>query len=100
MEMPRDRVERVARLARLALSDAEIDLFAGQLGAVLLYMESLNEVSTEGVEPTSHVVDLESVMRDDIPQDSLPPADALASAPETRGGLFIVPPAIEGGSDQ
>jgi aspartyl-tRNA(Asn)/glutamyl-tRNA(Gln) amidotransferase subunit C len=99
MDLTRDQVERVARLARLALNDREIGLFARQLGEVLMYMERLAEVPTDDVEPTSHVVDLENVMRDDLPQESLPQADALCNAPETRADLFIVPPVIEGGSD-
>jgi len=96
MELSRDAVEHVARLARLALSDAEKDLFARQLGEVLVYMERLNEVGTEGVGPTSHVVDLENVTREDLPGTSLGAEDVLRNAPESRDGLFMVPRVIEG----
>jgi aspartyl-tRNA(Asn)/glutamyl-tRNA(Gln) amidotransferase subunit C len=96
MELPRDQVEHVARLARLALGDAEKDLFARQLGEVLLYMERLNEVETDGVEATSHVVDLENVSREDVPEPPLAARDVISNAPETRDGMFIVPPVIEG----
>jgi aspartyl-tRNA(Asn)/glutamyl-tRNA(Gln) amidotransferase subunit C len=96
MELSRDAVEHVARLARLALSDAEKDLFARQLGEVLVYMERLNEVDTAGVGPTSHVVDLENVTREDLPGTTLGAEDVLRNAPESRDGLFMVPRVIEG----
>jgi aspartyl-tRNA(Asn)/glutamyl-tRNA(Gln) amidotransferase subunit C len=96
MELSRDTVEHVARLARLALSDAEKDLFARQLGEVLVYMERLNEVDTEGVGPTSHVVDLENVTREDLPEQPLAAEDVMRNAPRSRDGMFMVPRVIEG----
>jgi aspartyl-tRNA(Asn)/glutamyl-tRNA(Gln) amidotransferase subunit C len=88
-------VERVARLARLSLSPGELDRFARQLGDVLAYMECLNQVDTDQVAPMSHVVDLADVLRDDLPEPSLPAADAIGNAPRIEAGLFMVPPVIE-----
>ena len=95
MSLDREIVEHVARLARLALSEDEKVMFARQLGEVLMYMERLNEVDTEGVAPMSHVVDLENVMREDIPTPPLAAGEALRNAPASRDGMFLVPRVID-----
>ena len=97
MTFSREEVERIARLARLALSEAEKEQFARQLGEVLRYMERLGEAATEGVEPTSHAVDLRNVMRDDVPEDPLAGEDVMRNAPASSDGMFLVPRVIEGG---
>jgi aspartyl-tRNA(Asn)/glutamyl-tRNA(Gln) amidotransferase subunit C len=88
-----DEVERIAHLARLALTGDERDLFARQLTAVLQYAEQLREVDTDGVPPTSHPLALSAPLRDDEVRPSLPRADALDGAPDPdrSAGLFKVP---------
>jgi aspartyl-tRNA(Asn)/glutamyl-tRNA(Gln) amidotransferase subunit C len=91
----RKDVEHVARLARLALTDAELEKMRDQLNGILAYIEKLNALETDGVEPTSHAVPLVNVMRDDEPGPCLPRDEALANAPERAGEFFRVPRIIE-----
>jgi aspartyl-tRNA(Asn)/glutamyl-tRNA(Gln) amidotransferase subunit C len=88
-----DEVERIAHLARLALTAEERDLYARQLTAVLQYAEQLREVDTEGVAPTSHPLALSAPLREDELRPSLPPNEALDQAPDAdrEAGLFKVP---------
>jgi aspartyl-tRNA(Asn)/glutamyl-tRNA(Gln) amidotransferase subunit C len=89
------QVEHVARLARLALQPEEQRQFTEQLNAILTYMEQLNTVPTEGIEPTTHVLDLVNVLRDDTVHSRLTATEALAGAPETTHGFFVVPRIVE-----
>jgi aspartyl-tRNA(Asn)/glutamyl-tRNA(Gln) amidotransferase subunit C len=89
------QVEHVAQLARLALSDEEKQHLTEQLNAILTYMEQLNEVPTENVEPTAHVLDLVNVFRDDLVRQTLSADAALANAPETAQHFFVVPRIVE-----
>lgn len=89
-------VRHVAELARLELTAAEIELFAGQLAAVLDYAAQLQAVDTTGVPPTATVLPLRSVMRPDEVRPSLPAAQALANAPDQRHGYFRVHAVLEG----
>jgi aspartyl-tRNA(Asn)/glutamyl-tRNA(Gln) amidotransferase subunit C len=91
----RKDVEHVARLARLALTDAEIERMREQLNGILSYIEKLNELDTDGVEPTSHAVPMLNVMREDEPGPCLPRDEALANAPDRAGEFFRVPRIIE-----
>jgi aspartyl-tRNA(Asn)/glutamyl-tRNA(Gln) amidotransferase subunit C len=91
----RKDVEHVARLARLALTDDELERMRAQLNGILAYIEKLNELDTEGVEPTSHAVPMLNVMREDEPGPCLPRAEALANAPDRAGEFFRVPRIIE-----
>jgi aspartyl-tRNA(Asn)/glutamyl-tRNA(Gln) amidotransferase subunit C len=91
---PRD-VEHVARLARLALDEDEKARMAGQLSAILRWVDKLAELDVAGVEPTSHAVPLVNVLRDDEVEPGLGHADALANAPDPSGALFRVPRIIE-----
>jgi aspartyl-tRNA(Asn)/glutamyl-tRNA(Gln) amidotransferase subunit C len=91
----RKDVEHVARLARLALTDAEIERMREQLNGILTYIEKLNELDTSDVEPTSHAVPLVNVMRDDEAGPCLPREEALANAPDRAGEFFRVPRIIE-----
>ena len=77
----RDQVLHVARLARLRLSDEEVERMAGELSTILEHIERIDELDLEGVEPTSHVVELENVLREDEPRPSLPRERALEQAP-------------------
>lgn len=88
-------VEYVARLARLSLSEEEMEEFTTQLDDILTYMDKLNEVETTGVEPTSHVISIKNVLRDDNVRESLPPEPSLRNAPEAEGAFYKVPKIIE-----
>lgn len=91
----RKDVERVAELARIALDEEEIDLFAEQLGQVLAMARALAEAPTDGVEPTAHVVPLANVTRPDRARPSLPKEKVLANAPDVQDGYFRVPKILE-----
>jgi aspartyl-tRNA(Asn)/glutamyl-tRNA(Gln) amidotransferase subunit C len=87
-----DQVHYVARLARLELSEAEVEQFAEELSRVLDHVEKIGELGDlEGVPPTSHVVAVENALRADEPRPSLPREEALASAPDAAQGGFRVP---------
>ena len=87
----RDDVAHVAHLARLALSDAEIDLFAGQLAAVLEHAEDVAALDTSGVAPTAHPLPVRNVLRPDEPGSCLDREEVLAQAPQAEDGRFRVP---------
>jgi aspartyl-tRNA(Asn)/glutamyl-tRNA(Gln) amidotransferase subunit C len=89
----RDEVLHVARLARLALTDEEVERLGAQLNAILEAVGKVSELDLEGVEPTAHPLDLVNVWAEDEPHASLPVNEALANAPENEGGFFKVPPA-------
>lgn len=96
MKISRKDVEHVARLARLRLTEEEENKFGKQLNQILEYVDKLKELgSLDEVEPTSHVVPLENVLRDDEVKPSLPVKDALANAADKEGDYFKVPPIIE-----
>lgn len=90
-----EEVEKVALLARLEFSQEEKERFTAQLNRILEYMEKLNELDTENVEPTSHVLPIKNVFREDEVKESLPQEEALANAPAKANGHFLVPRAIE-----
>ena len=94
----RDQVLHVAKLARLKVTDDEVDRMAEELSKILGYVETMNELDLEGVEPTSHVVDLVNVLRDDVPRPSMPRERALEQAPDSANGGFRVPSPGGGGS--
>ena len=87
----RDDVRHVAALARLELSDEEVERLASELNAVLENMAKISELDLDGVEPTSHVVEVPSGLRPDEPRPSLPRDVALAQAPEATDEGFVVP---------
>ena len=87
----REQVHHVARLARLRLSEDEVERMSGELSHVLGHIEKISELELEDVAPTSHVVELENVLRADEPRPSLERERALAAAPETDGRGFRVP---------
>ncbi|REE85401.1 aspartyl/glutamyl-tRNA(Asn/Gln) amidotransferase subunit C [Paenibacillus taihuensis] len=88
-------VEHVANLARLELSEQEKEQFNGQLNAILKYAEKLNELHTDDVEPTSHVLPVYNVMRDDVIKPSVSNETALRNAPDEDDGQFKVPAVLE-----
>ena len=87
----REQVLHVARLARLELSDEETERMATELSGILDHVDRIGNLDLEGVEPTSHVVALENVLRADEPRPSLPRDVALAPAPEPQDGAFRAP---------
>ena len=87
----RDQVLHVARLARLKLTDEEIERMAGELSGILEHVDRISELDLDGVEPTSHVIALENVLRPDEPRPSLPRERALENAPDATGDGFRVP---------
>ena len=91
----REEVEHVARLARLALTPDELERMRAQLNAILVHIDALRAVNTEGVEPTSHAVPVVNVMREDEPRPCLPAATMLANAPNRRDDFVRVPRIIE-----
>ncbi|HZO63001.1 MAG TPA: Asp-tRNA(Asn)/Glu-tRNA(Gln) amidotransferase subunit GatC [Gaiellaceae bacterium] len=92
MQITRDEVLHVAKLARLALNDEEVERFRGQLSAILEAVGKVSELDLEGVPPTSHPLDLVNVLAEDEPVPSLSLEDALANAPDPEDGFFGVPP--------
>jgi aspartyl-tRNA(Asn)/glutamyl-tRNA(Gln) amidotransferase subunit C len=87
----RDQVLHVARLARLRLSDEEVERMATELSGILEHVEHINELDLDGVEPTSHVIALENVLRPDEPRPSWERDEVLESAPDPAAGAFRVP---------
>ena len=95
MELSAEEVRHVALLARLAVTEEDLEKFGGQLSAILDNFEVLEEVDTEGVEPTSHSVPLHTVMREDEACPSLTPQEVLANAPSQEDGHFRVKAVLE-----
>ncbi|MEK7702406.1 MAG: Asp-tRNA(Asn)/Glu-tRNA(Gln) amidotransferase subunit GatC [Nitrospirota bacterium] len=95
MQISEKQVENVAKLARLAVSPDEIKRFAEQLSGILTYVEKLNELNTEGIEPTSHPLPLFNIFREDQVAVSLPMDAVLGNAPEKDEPFFRVPKIIE-----
>jgi aspartyl-tRNA(Asn)/glutamyl-tRNA(Gln) amidotransferase subunit C len=87
----REQVLHVARLARLKLSDEEVERMSGELSAILEHVDNINELDLEGVEPTTHVVPLENILREDEPRPSLSRERALEPAPDADETGFRVP---------
>jgi aspartyl-tRNA(Asn)/glutamyl-tRNA(Gln) amidotransferase subunit C len=87
-------VAHVARLARLDLTDEELERFTDQLGAVLEHARDVEALDTAGVAPTAHPLPLRNVLRDDVVQASLDRAEVLAQAPEVEADRFRVPPIL------
>ena len=95
MEITKQEVEKVAKLARLEVTEAETVAFAKQLSQILTHVEKLNEYETHGIEPTATVLGQVNVFRDDVVRPSLPVDKALANAPERDADGFCVPKIIE-----
>jgi len=95
MKITRGEVENVARLARLALADEELDRLTGEMDAILGYVEQLNELDTDDIIPMAHAVPLENAFRADEVRPSLGTDKALTNAPDPDDGCFGVPKVIE-----
>ncbi|MFC0189978.1 Asp-tRNA(Asn)/Glu-tRNA(Gln) amidotransferase subunit GatC [Fictibacillus aquaticus] len=90
----KEEVKHVANLARLAITEEEAVKLQGELDAIIAFAEELNELDTENVEATTHVLDLKNVLREDKVKESLSREDALKNAPEQQDGQFKVPNAF------
>ena len=90
-----DNVRYLAHLARVELKDAELGVLAQQLEAILGFIDKLKEVDITSVKPTSHILPIQNVLRQDSLKTSLDPRDVLSNAPEKEGSFFVVPKIIE-----
>lgn len=95
MKLTEEEVRHIALLARLGLSDQDVDRFCHQLSAILENFDILNQAETEGLQPTAQSVSLENVFRPDEPLSSLPPAQVLANAPVQEDSSFKVNAVLE-----
>jgi len=94
-KITREQVQHVANLARLQLSPEEEDRFTRNLNDILLFFHKLNELDTQDVPPTSHVLEITNVMREDNVRPSWPREEVLKNAPDHENGMFRVPAVIE-----
>lgn len=90
-----DQVKHVAHLARLAITEDEAANLTKQLDAIITFAEQLNELDTDNVEPTSHVLELKNVLREDVAKKGLPREDVLKNAPDHQDGQIKVPSILE-----
>ncbi|MFC0558979.1 Asp-tRNA(Asn)/Glu-tRNA(Gln) amidotransferase subunit GatC [Halalkalibacter alkalisediminis] len=90
-----EQVKHVANLARLAITEEEAKMFTEQLDAIITFAEQLNELDTTGVKPTTHVLDMKNVLREDKATKGLPIEDVLKNAPDHEDGQIRVPSIIE-----
>ena len=95
MRITTEEVRHIAALARVGMTDEEVERMRGQLSNILEQFDTLGEVDTEGVEPTGHSVDVETVMRDDRVEPSSDREDALSNAPHRQGDLIRVKAVLE-----
>ncbi|MNW25156.1 Aspartyl/glutamyl-tRNA(Asn/Gln) amidotransferase subunit C [compost metagenome] len=95
MSISTDNVRHVAKLSRLNLTAEEEEIMTGQLNAILKYAEKLNELDTDEVEPTTHVLHVSNVMREDEVRPSLSLDEVMLNAPEEEEGQFKVPAVLE-----
>ncbi len=96
MAISREQVLHIARLARVELSDDEVERYREDLSSILDYVDKLAELDVEGVEPTTHAVALESRLREDAVEQRLSHEDVLNNAPDSEDGQFRVPKVVEG----
>ncbi|KAB7705268.1 Asp-tRNA(Asn)/Glu-tRNA(Gln) amidotransferase subunit GatC [Bacillus aerolatus] len=90
-----EQVRHVANLARLAITDEEVEMFTAQLDDIIGFAEQLNELDTTGIKPTSHVLDMKNVLREDKSAPGLPREEVLKNAPDHENGQIRVPAIIE-----
>ncbi len=88
-------VEYVANLSRIELNGDEIERLSGQLSHILDFIDKLKEVNIDMVIPTSHAISVENVLREDLPEDSLPVEKVISNAPSKKENFFLVPKVIE-----
>ncbi len=94
MKITREEVEHVAHLARLNLTESELEKMTSHLGTILAYVDKMEELDTSGVEPTTHAFSISNAFRDDVEKESLSQKAALANGPDENGEFFVVPKII------
>ncbi|WP_152656690.1 Asp-tRNA(Asn)/Glu-tRNA(Gln) amidotransferase subunit GatC [Oceanobacillus sp. CFH 90083] len=94
-EISKEQVKHVANLARLEFDDEAVEQMANELSSIIGYAEQLNELDTENVKPTTHVLDLKNVMRKDEPKKWITQEEALKNAPDQKDGQIRVPSILE-----
>ena len=97
-KLDKSQVRKVARLSRLELTEAEVEKFTGQLSAILDYVEKMNELDTENIEPLAHCLPISNVFRPDRVEESLGTEKVLVNAPQRDGNFFKVPKILDAGS--
>lgn len=95
MKLDRDVVIHISKLARVELTESEVEMFAEQLSEIIGHFDTLNAVNTNGVEPTAHTLPIKNVMADDESRPSLPREQVLALAPSTDDGYLRVRAVLE-----
>ena len=95
MSVDQATVRRIARLARIRLTEEDVPRLEGELNSILKWIEMLNEVDVSGVEPLTSVVEMEMKMRDDVVTDGKMPDNVVANAPATEDHYFMVPKVVE-----
>ncbi|MCF6139160.1 Asp-tRNA(Asn)/Glu-tRNA(Gln) amidotransferase subunit GatC [Pseudalkalibacillus berkeleyi] len=91
----KEEVKHVAKLARLSVTEEDADMFTKQLDDIIGYAEQLNELDTENVEPTTHVLDMKNILREDVKKEWLTNEEALKNTPDKQNGLIKVPAVLE-----
>ncbi|MFC2949514.1 Asp-tRNA(Asn)/Glu-tRNA(Gln) amidotransferase subunit GatC [Virgibacillus sediminis] len=94
-EITKDQVKHVANLARLEITEEETEMFTEHLAEIIEHANQLNEVDTDHIEATTHVIDLKNVLRKDEPKEWISQEDALKNAPDHEAGQFKVPSILE-----
>lgn len=94
-QITKEEVIHVAKLARLSLSEDEIEKFGEQMTAILEHASAVSKIDTEGVVPTSHPLKMENVLREDVVGKSFSQDEALSGAPKAQDGRFVVPQILE-----
>ena len=95
MGVSREEVRKIAQLARLSFTPEEEEKLTGELNEILNYMDKLNELDTGNVEPLYHVIEMDTVFREDMVTPSLSQEDALRNAPKKTGAFFVVPKVLD-----
>ena len=95
MSLSKETVQYVADLSRIELTSGELEKLSLQLQAILGFIDQLGKADISGISPTSHILPLCNVLREDEPKDSLPVEKTLANAPQKKDNFFVVPKVIE-----
>ena len=95
MAITKETVEYVANLSRIELDEKELEKLSGQLTVILDFIDKLKDIDITNVAPTSHILPINNVLREDIPKASLSPLKTLENSPEKQGNFFVVPKVIE-----
>ncbi len=95
MAMDKNTVKYAANLSRIELQENELERLAKQLEDILGFIDKLNKIDIKNINPTSHILPINNVLREDVPGSSLPSEKTLSNAPKRQGNFFVVPKVIE-----